>query len=291
MKPLLSSKIDSINTLSKLSFKDDYYICSPKIDGIRCLIHPTLGPVTRSLKPIPNVYIRKRLNREEFHGFDGEITAGGMFNETSSSVMSHTGKPYFTYWIFDDFTNPRDYYVTRFRGLDKRFDDAWKPCDIYVHSYKLCYTIEEIETYIQECFDDLFEGVMIRSPKGLYKFGRSTFKEEILIKYKRVDEADGTIVGFTEQMHNDNPAEIGELGQTKRAKCQEFMVNNNTLGALMVITDEWGVLSIGSGFDNALREKIWNNKEQYIGKIVEFKYQELGTIDKPRFPIFVKFKE
>ena len=51
-------------------------LASPKIDGIRCLIHPTLGPVTRTFKPIPNVYIRTMLERIAKGSYlDGELVA------------------------------------------------------------------------------------------------------------------------------------------------------------------------------------------------------------------------
>jgi DNA ligase-1 len=43
---------------------------------------------------------------------------------------------------------------------------------------------------------------------------------------------------------------------------------------------------IGSGFDDAERIRIWNERDRYLGLIVRFKYFPLGSKDKPRFPTF-----
>jgi hypothetical protein len=40
-------------------------LCSPKIDGIRCIMHPHLGPVTRSFKLLPNNHIRDILRMND----------------------------------------------------------------------------------------------------------------------------------------------------------------------------------------------------------------------------------
>jgi len=54
-RPMLAVAIKDLDDL-------DYPLyVSPKLDGIRCLIHPELGPVSRKFKPIPNDHIRVSL--------------------------------------------------------------------------------------------------------------------------------------------------------------------------------------------------------------------------------------
>ncbi len=71
--------------------------------------------------------------------------------------------------------------------------------------------------------------------------------------------------------------------------------NENTLGNLIVQYKD-NLVGVGSGFSDELRHEIWNNKEKYIGKIVEVKYKDI-TKDKGtgkeslQFPVFVRFRE
>ena len=73
--------------------------CSPKIDGIRLMIHPTLGPITSGFKPLPNHHVRESLLRlcsgshldGELYSIDQDGTA--LFNRTQSDMMSRDGEP------------------------------------------------------------------------------------------------------------------------------------------------------------------------------------------------------
>ena len=68
----------------------------------------------------------------------------------------------------------------------------------------------------------------------------------------------------------------------------------NTLGALVV---EYKDNTVGvGGFTDTMRDKIWNNREQYLGSVAEVRYKEI-THDKGtgkeslQFPTFVQFRE
>jgi DNA ligase-1 len=63
---------------------------------------------------------------------------------------------------------------------------------------------EELDAFEADCLRDGFEGVMLRSPSGRYKFGRSTLKENLLLKLKRFEDAEAQIIGFEGLSHNAN---------------------------------------------------------------------------------------
>ena len=90
-------------------------------------------------------------------------------------------------------------------------------------------------------------------------------------------------------MHNGNEAKKDATGHTDRSSCKANMVPMNTLGALILDT-EWGQLKVGSGFDDAQRQNIWDNQGTHLGKLVTFTYQPFGAKDKPRFPVFKGFR-
>ena len=46
----------------------------------------------------------------------------------------------------------------------------------------------------------------------------------------------------------------------------------------------------GSGFSDADREYIWHNQSEFIGQVIEVKYQEKTNHDILRFPIFMRYR-
>lgn len=291
-KPLLAATIESDENLAKLPHG---ILGSPKIDGIRCLIHPELGPVTRSLKPIANRHIRKVLSDPMFSWFDGEITAGASnipFQQTASAVMSHGGEPHFKYHVFDSFSLPANTYAQRLEQI--RYAIGTMQDDGFVHvslvEQRPLSGLDEILEYEKRCLEQGYEGIMLRHPNSPYKFGRSTLLQQHLMKLKRFLDDEATIIGFEPLERNTNVQTRNALGLAERSSHKAGKIADNLLGALQVQHHSFGVFSIGSGFDVALREEIWNNQEKYLGREVTFKYQLVGILNAPRFPIFRHFR-
>jgi DNA ligase 1 len=294
-RPTLAASLDDGDP-SKLQFP---MVASPKIDGIRVVCHPTFGPVTRSLKPVSNGYVRRRLSDPELQGLDGEITVGpncgpNVFADTTGAIRASGGSPAFTYWVFDEIRY-QEPYQTRLTRMSSRLFDLLNsgevPNVVQVLESETVYCMEDVEAYEEHCLKQGFEGIMLRSPLGKYKFGRSTFKEQILIKVKRFKDDEAIIVGFEALQRNQNEQVRNALGLAERSSHKEGRVTDNLLGTLKVTHPAFGEFGIGSGFDISLREQIWSNQDHYLGKQVTFKYQPIGTVDKPRFPIFMRFRE
>ena len=67
-----------------------------------------------------------------------------------------------------------------------------------------------------------------------------------------------------------------------------------TMGAL-VVDYKGNELRVGSGFDDATRASVWENPDNYIGKIVEIKYKGKSCdkktgLESLQFPTFVRFR-
>lgn len=270
MKPLLAATVPS---LSDLRYP---LLATPKFDGIRCLLWEGRA-VTRKLKPIPNTFIRESLEATYRENFDGELVIPGAdFNQTQSAVMSACGTPEFQYVIFD-VIDPGLPYSER-------------------HTHPACLKpvviscAEELLDYERECLAQGHEGVMLRSPDGRYKFGRSTLKEGILLKWKRFLDAEAEVVGFEEKMHNANDLQRDNLGYAKRSSAQAGLLGSGVLGALVVVDQTKQRFSIGTGFDDETRRAIWEARGDYLGKKVNFTYQQLSRYGIPRFPVFRGFR-
>ncbi|MDL2280353.1 hypothetical protein LJC10_00670 [Selenomonadales bacterium OttesenSCG-928-I06] len=285
-KPMLAATIKDINTL-KFPL-----LASPKLDGIRVLIKDSVA-LSRSLKPIPNKYVQRKLGNPAYNGFDGEIVVGDptdptCFRGTGSGVMTIEGEPNFTFWVFDDFTCPNLGYLNRCLYITDRI--KWLPINFL--PYKWVHNVEEVQQIETQYLKEGYEGVMLRDPNGLYKFGRSTLKEAYLMKLKRFEDSEAQILGFVEQMHNANEPTKNALGHTERSTCKANLVGKDTLGALSVRDLKSGVeFEIGSGFNDETKKYIWENQNEFLGTFVKYKYFPTGSKEKPRFPVFLGFRD
>lgn len=264
-------------------------LATPKFDGIRCIVKNG-ECLSRTFKSIPNVYIRETLSNvlSDYTGcFDGEIIVGNTFQDTSSAVMSFEGNPMFTYHIFDyvkdDLNKP---YTDRIVDFDTLCLDDSHDCIQYVIP-KYIESYEELCAFETQCLSQGYEGVITRTPNSPYKLGRSTMKQQWLLKIKRFEDSEATIIGFEELMHNNNEALIDALGYTDRATCKDNMLPMDTLGSLHVRDVNTGIeFHVGSGFDLETRKMIWENQDKYLGKLITFKHQPSGKKEAPRFPVF-----
>jgi DNA ligase-1 len=271
---------------------------SPKLDGIRLRIDPILNGVSRTHKPIPNAHLQHVIigNISWMKYLDGEIIIGDpvapdVFNKTQSAVMSQGGQPSLQYYIFDHWFNPTASFAIRYSHAKDIFHTYQSHLQeaggqLHLVPQDIAQSPEDVLKAEAKYLTEGYEGVILRDPRAPYKNGRSTFKEQILLKFKRVADAEAVIVGFEPLERNLNEQTRDAFGLAKRSSHRAGKVADRYLGNLLVEHPTWGKFSIGSGFDVATREHIWNNQEAYKGKTVSFKYQPIGMKDKPRFPIY-----
>lgn len=286
MRPLLAAKAELVDV------KLGYWV-SPKLDGVRAL---NIGGemMTRAKKPIPNIYLRTLWSLPEIAGLDGEFIVGkpndpDVYRITNSAVMTHSGSPEATFYVFDDFTHPELPYRERFVLLENRVSELAKTHRVKLVPQLVAGDVEAIE---QSFIEEGFEGLMARNPDRPYKFGRSTLREGTLLKVKRFLDGEALITGVQELLHNNNKQEVNELGLTKRSSKKEGLVGSGVLGALEARDVETGVeFSIGSGFTQTERESLWARREQLVGRMITYRHFPVGVKDKPRFPTFVGFRD
>lgn len=281
-KPMLA---DTVEDLDSVVFP---VLASPKLDGIRCLVL-NREALSRKFKAIPNDFIRNKLS-ELCHDnivFDGELTVGDTFHSSSSGVMTESGSPDFIYNVFDAISQDLNQsFARRYENLKNLVCNINSP-NIRLVEHKLIESCDDLLRYEAECIQKGFEGIMLRKPEGRYKNGRSTLKEGLLLKVKQFSDFEAEIVGFEERLHNANEASLDELGHTKRSSHKDNMVPMNTLGSLILQTQEGIVFKCGTGFNDDLRKTIWENKHAYLGLKAKIKSQKAGEKDRPRFPVFL----
>ncbi len=94
-------------------------------------------------------------------------------------------------------------------------------------------------------------------------------------------------------MHNTNAAKRNDVGATKRSAAKSGLVPKGTLGAFIVrdLADgkEFSI-GTGIGLNDALKAEVWRNQKKYVGQIVKYRFQKMGTKDAPRIPSFQGFR-
>ncbi len=189
-------------------------------------------------------------------------------------------------------------------------------------------TAEEVESWFKTALDIGYEGLILKDPNGRYKCGRGTVKEALIYKVKPYRTFDGVIkevIQATEvinsrldmlkrldadgvlDLHSNDLSEnevkviyegrygalktTNELGRSVTSKKKgdriliekacDFMVDykGNNVKVVIAMTD-------------AEKEEIWKNKEQYIGKVLEYKFMEVGMKKGglPRHPTSIRIR-
>lgn len=286
-KPILAATLERVEDLHSWS----NLVSSPKLDGIRCLIHNGQA-VSRNLKPIPNRYIQEKL-RGLPNGLDGELivgspTEGMVFNRTSSGVMSQDGKPDFMYHVFD-FWPAQTAFIYRQAEAGRA---------IFGHPFAAPVrqvatpTAKDVHVYQDLCLKLGYEGVMVRRGDAPYKFGRATQREGYLWKLKQFQDHEGIVVAVLEGESNTNAATRDATGAIERSTHAAGMIPNGQVGTLVVNPlGGMGPVNVSPGrMTHDDRRKFWTNQDLIKGKIVKYRVFEYGAVDAPRFATFQGFR-
>lgn len=269
-----------------------------KLDGIRVVIKDGVA-LTRSLKPVPNEEIAAFLADPRFEGLDGEIIVGeatdpDCFNKSTSFVRkaTRTGEPW-AFHVFDLHNLETSTTLTRMAYLESWYsalDDNTKQYISLVPTFTV-NSMEELDSLEERYVEEGGEGLILRRMTALYKYGRSSPTDGACLKLKRFTDAEATVTGYYEEMHNGNEATTNALGRTERSSHKENKTGKGRLGGLEVVglNGEFAGVDfrIGTGFNHALKEELWARRETLPGTVVKFKYVPIGAKDRPRFPVYL----
>lgn len=178
------------------------------------------------------------------------------FNDMIYEQQTPTGS--FSY--FNALSAP---YIDRLRALN----------EIQPYFAQISPLLEKLLSYemdtLQSMWNDTpdYEGVVLKS--GLSGLG----KEMTACKIKREYTADFVVMGIAE----GGGRLIGKMGALSGGQYEN--------GKLV------SVCSIGGGFTDAMREEIWNNSANYLGKVFEAKGKGLFKGGALRHPVFSRWRE
>ncbi len=269
---------------------------SEKRDGHRILVTP-MGLKSRNFKDEPNKYVRKKWQQlVEFCKFnelilDGELDDEDIpFNEVSSVLRSFEKPltPGMNIYLFD---------VLRLRKINEPFYSRLATAKelairfgLKIVIQKKCSNSQDVENMFNKFTETGGEGLILRSIKSKYKFGRYTINQGMGYKLKLIDTFDAKVIDIQQRMKNVGEREIDELGYMKTSSKIGDMQPVDMAGALIVDYNGHNQ-KVTLAMTDEEKTELWKNKGKYIGRWIEFKGMLVGSKDKVRHPVFVRWRE
>lgn len=258
-----------------------------KLDGIRCFAIK---------KSKDNVVLLSSSGRELFgydeieqavkdlpgskYILDCELISGGSFNATSSSRGKKEKGKKAILNIFDMIpieSMETGFYKAPYYKRKKELYEFFNDIDSnvfnivkYTGPFEITdYDDQQLIDVYETALEEGFEGIMLKVWDSPYTWKRT----RDWIKMKPEESFDGEIIDVEE-------------GTGK---------NKGRLGAFIVEVKQGMIVRVGGGYKDHERIEFWNKRKEMIGKIIEFKGQEItdnksGT-HSVRFPNFKRLRE
>ena len=268
-------------------------VASPKLDGMRVV---RIGgcAYTRNMNPVANDATRLWLEQNVPNHVDGELCLPKMtekLEDVMSAFRSKKGTPEFKFAAFDYFENEGSPFVDRLKKLGEVCRENYMEGGPFVIlRQSMVRDVDALRLVIEQHLGAGFEGTMVRRPVGIYKQGRSTYKEGYLLKIKPFDDEEAKIIGFVEEMENTNDAKTS-IG--RRSTSAAGMVAKGQLGAFKCVFAD-GVEFTVAGFTAEQKTGYWTQQEQLLGQTITVKHQVVHGGRKPgqapRHPQFKGFR-
>ena len=267
---------------------------SPKLDGYRSMTHGGLVLGSNG-EPIVNQFTQSLFRDHSF--LDGELVVGppnasNALSATQSGMKRRDGEPDVHLYVFDCFRNPEDSYRNRLEAAHLAVVQA-KRADprlvgrLHILPQLPVSTLGEVLERETEYLAQGYEGIMLRSPHGQYKFGRSSPTEDDLWKLKRFMDGEAVVTAVEEAEENTNEATEDAFGRTKRSSAKAGKVGKGMVGTIIAQDPEWGELRLSPGtMPHSERLSLWSDGRRgrtLVGLTVHWRAFGYGVKEKPRF--------
>jgi len=253
--------------------KDIKFPCfvQPKLDGVRCIfrngvltsrqgkVFPNMENIVNDLKDVELVLdgelYSDTLNFQQFVG----LVRKKKHNAAEIELLKQV-----KYWVYD---------IVNDKPFEERHATLREMFVNHVHLYPFVYRLitEECKTKAElKGFHDRFaaegkEGLIIRNKTGLYQLAA---RSKDLQKYKEFEDAEYKVTGFSEGEGLEKGLVIWTC-ETSTGKT-------------------FNVRPRGSHEDRAA---LFKEADDYIGKSLTVRYQELTDEGIPRFPVGIAFRD
>lgn len=249
----------------------------PKLDGVRALAYwrgDELQLMSRSNKPwtVPVhilEHLRKGLPKDSM--LDGELYVHGESCQHITSLVKKYRKgetETVQYWVYDAPVVQGDDALPFEHRIQHAEEILSSVCtdDLCFVDTRLVSNTEALAQEEQRNLGMGYEGSIVRSPSGLYKFG---YRSGDLLKLKRFQDTEFVVVGAQEG--------VGKMKGHVIFKCQNDLNDQS-----------FDVIPAASMEDRAL---MWKNRKKFIGRPYTVKFFDRTDDGLPRFPVGKFFRD
>ena len=252
--PMLANKWED----RKKYISEPFYV-QPKLDGVRLLVSKD-GGISRTGKIVPGTEILGK-GLKEGQYVDGEAFDPNLnFEELTSTFKTDPLK--LKFHVFDYFD---------LNKLDMTFEERWKKVKSLKNSHyeyvktTLVMLRTDVPSIHKQHVDEGHEGTMIRDMQSVYEVGQ---RSNYLLKYKDFQTEEYEIVGAKTGHGRDANAVVWVC---KAPNGHEFTVKPE------------GTIKV--------RERYYSERDQYLGKQLTVRFQNLTALGVPRFPVGVTIRD
>lgn len=236
--------------------------------------------------------------------FDGELWSESLaFHVLGGHLRAHQGAlTTIHYHIFDVISVDEWNHTKRTKFIDRYVKlQAFAPLlptNCRIVQQITCLNPQDSEAKYAAFLAAGHEGIILRSPRGLYKNNRCTHLEGNCFKFKHFQTDDAVIVGVQQRrrLRADIDRTYKAYGLLEKVTTSDSYELDEAVGAFEVRLDSGTLttINLGRGFSYEDRCKLWrqylSNPTSVVGKTVEFKWMPHGTKDLPRIGSMVRFR-
>lgn len=264
----------------------------PKLDGMRVIIEYKHATKTctgfsregHMLTNIQELLDPLAAHLAVVHGadcwVDTEALADSMqtdgFNVTMSLVKKEDVPPeeraklkfYCFDLVHDVAHDPRPFFERRELLKLRLGKKAGGPAHFILTKRSIAQDMDQLRTVYNATLDEGHEGVMVKFDASPYKAKRTS----AWLKWKPTNTVDAEIIGFTP----------GEKDSRHEHRLGAFVVKR---------ADNGKTINVGGGLSDKQRDEFWAQREELMGKILEFKEEaRAGAETAANFPRFVRMR-
>jgi len=241
-----------------------------KLDGVRCVALPGRGLFSRLRKEFPHMeHIKEEIKQlPSSLILDGELYSNEIgFQEIVGIVKRETLKAgdsekqrKIQYHVYDMISDKP--YEQRLRDLHRLFREHSFEHLVLVQT-SICTSEEEMKQQHAQYVADGYEGIMLRTPQGIYKNSRSID----LLKYKEFFDDEYEVIDFKE-------------GDGLESGCVIWTCR----------TAEGAIFNCRPRGTHEDRAELYQNGAKYVGQKLTVRFQEKTDDGLPRFPVGIAFR-
>lgn len=307
-KPLLApnKQVD----LDTLTFPK---LASFKLDGVRGLFLNG-NFVSRSFKDIQNVQLREKFKGlMEYTSENNFVIDGEIYDEdlTFQEIITHVMTKDFTdkktvkkhgkvletpenlkFHIFDvvdpnNLDEPFEDRLVNAEKINELFSDITVLVDHVTVNSK-----QDIEDLFQTALNTGNEGLMLRNPQGRYKTGRASINMDIIYKVKPYRTYDARIISVSQGtvVKEDAEKKLDKFGRSVTSIKKDDRELSDMAQNFVVMYEGKELKVSVSSLTHDERKAAWDNRDNYVGMMIEYKAMDVGAKDLPRHPVFERFR-